>query len=212
MSSAVGDAASGTAPPLVIKVGGSLAETGRLSDALRRICAATRAIVVVPGGGQFADKVRDLQRAVGFDDAAAHRLAMLGMHQMAEVFLALEPRLRQAASLDAIALTLAAGDVALWVPLPMLERDTTITADWGTTSDSLAARLAELLGAPLVLLKSVAAAPGASAITLSVDGVVDAGFPGIVARAGLDWRIFGPDDDAAFEALLSAAPVAAHKF
>jgi 5-(aminomethyl)-3-furanmethanol phosphate kinase len=198
-------------PPLVIKVGGSLAETGRLKDALHRIAAATRPVVVVPGGGQFADKVRDLQRAVGFDDAAAHRLAMLGMHQMAEVFMALEPRLKEAASVEAMHQTLGQGDIPLWVPLPMMERDTTITPGWETTSDSLAARLAELLGSPLALLKSVSVAPSASAVALSADGVVDRAFPAAIARSGLDWRIFGPDDDAAFEAYLRAAPAAPPK-
>ena len=193
-------------PPLVIKVGGSLAETGLLKDALHRIAAATRPVVVVPGGGQFADKVRDLQRAVGFDDAAAHRLAMLGMHQMAEVFMTLEPRLQEAANLDAISQTLGQGGIPLWVPLPMMERDTTITPGWDTTSDSLAARLAELLGSPLALLKSASVVPGASAVALSGDGVVDRAFPAAIARSDLDWRIFGPEDDAAFEAYLRAVP------
>lgn len=197
--------------PLVIKVGGSLTETGRLAAALNAIADAKRPVVVVAGGGAFADKVRDLQHALKFDDATAHRLAMLGMHQMAELFVTSDSRFQIAESLDQIADVLGAGALPVWVPLPTLERDATIPADWSITSDGIAARLAERLGgAPIALLKSCEIPFGATVDDLANDAIVDAAFPGIVKRAHLQWRIFGPADGDAFADLLAgdiAAPV-----
>ena len=194
-------------PPLVIKVGGSLAETGRLKTVLGMICGARHPVVVVPGGGSFAQKVRDLQNALRFDDSCAHRLAMLGMHQMAEMYFTLDSRLAAADSLKGIARQHAVGLVPVWMPLQMCQTDSMIPANWTITSDGLAARLAELLGgAPLVLLKSIDVASNQSAADLAREGVVDEAFPGIAARAALDWRIFGPSDDAALVTLLQSAP------
>lgn len=191
--------------PLVIKVGGSLSETGRLQRALEIIRAATRPVVIVPGGGAFVDKVRDLQLAVRFDDAAAHRLAMLGMHQMAELFVPLVAGLRITDSIAGISEVLATGETPIWVPLPTLDADDTIPHDWSITSDGIAARLAELLGgAQLVLLKSVDVPDRAPAAKLAREGIVDAAFPDIVARAHLGWHVFGPSNDAAFAAFLRA--------
>ena len=191
--------------PLVVKVGGSLAETGRLAQVLRAITEAKRAVVVVPGGGEFANKVRDLQNALKFDDASAHRLAILGMHQMAEIYFSLVPRFAPADSLEGLARVAATGQIPVWLPWQMCQSDTGIPADWTITSDGLAARLAERMGgAPLVLLKSVDVPAGSSAQSLAEEGIVDAAFPAIVARAKLDWRIIGPADDAAFAALLDA--------
>ncbi|MGZ5851302.1 MAG: amino acid kinase family protein, partial [Hyphomicrobium sp.] len=59
----------------VIKLGGSVAESGRLA-AIVLIVAATRVpVVVVPGGGTFADAVRVAQAELGFGDAVAHHMA-----------------------------------------------------------------------------------------------------------------------------------------
>lgn len=188
---------------IVVKVGGSLAETGRLSSVLSIIAAARRPVIVVPGGGQFADKVRDLQNALRFDDKSAHRLAMLGMHQMAEIYFAQEPRLAPADSMEGFGRVLATGNIPVWLPFQMCQTDDTIPADWTITSDGLAARLAERLGAiPVVLLKSVEPEASAALETLADEGVVDAAFPNIVRRARLDWRILGPDDDDALAVLL----------
>ena len=49
-------------------------------------------------------------------------------------------------------------------------------------------------------------APGTTAEELARDGIVDEAFPGIVARSKLDWRIFGPSDDAALRAFLQVGP------
>ena len=86
--------ATGGIRSLVIKVGGSLAETGRLPSAIALIESARVPVIVVPGGGPFADNVRALQPTLKFDDATAHRLAMLSMHQMAEMIVAQGRRLR----------------------------------------------------------------------------------------------------------------------
>lgn len=188
---------------LVLKVGGSLAETGRLAGVLSIIAGAKRPVIVVPGGGQFADKVRDLQNVMQLDDKSAHKLAMLGMHQMAEIYFAKEPRFAPADSMEGIARVLASGNVPVWLPFQMCQNDETIPADWTITSDGLAARLAERLGGlPVVLLKSLDVDAAAPLEQLADDDVVDAAFPGIVRRARLDWRILGPDDDAALEGLL----------
>lgn len=191
--------------PLVVKVGGSLAETGRLKQVLPILAAAKRSIVIVPGGGTFADKVRDLQNAIRFDDASAHRLAMLGMHQMAEIYFTMDDRLAPSDSLDGIARVQAVGLVPVWLPLQMCQSDPDIPADWTITSDGLAARLAERLGgAPLVLLKSLHVTGDKTAEALARDGVIDAAFPAIAARAKLDWRILGPSQDESLRQLIDA--------
>ncbi len=196
-------AGSAGAARIVVKIGGSLAETGRLEAVLEKIAAASRPVIVVPGGGAFADKVRDLQTVLRFDDKSAHRLAILGMHQMAELYFKLQPRLAPVDSLEGFARVFAAGLVPVWLPLQMCQDDETIPADWSITSDGLAARLAERLGGlTVVLLKSVAVDATLAAQALAAEGIVDDVFPRIVERGRLDWRVLGPDDDLALEALL----------
>jgi 5-(aminomethyl)-3-furanmethanol phosphate kinase len=189
--------------PLVIKVGGSLAETGRLDAILAMIGAARIPVVIVPGGGPFADTVRRLQDEMQFDDAIAHRLAMLAMEQMAECIVSRQSGMKVARSIEEISDAVMDGQIPVWAPLNMIGGDETIAADWSATSDSLSGRLAELLGTRLVLLKSVDVGGGATAEELALRGVVDPLFPEIVARAKLSWSIFGPGDDAALAALLA---------
>jgi len=189
--------------PLVVKVGGSIAETGRLTSVLEMIAAARVPLVVVPGGGPFADAVRKLQPELQFSDAVAHRIAMLAMEQMAECMVSLQAGLKIARSLDDISEAVMDGQIPVWAPLQMIGNDETIAANWAATSDSLSARLAELLDTRLVLLKSVSVDGNASAKELALQGVVDRLFPEIVARAELSWSIFGPGDDAALSALLA---------
>ena len=57
--------------PIVVKVGGSLAENDRIGGALDIIARASRRIVVVPGGGVFADAVRAAQNNYQFSDETA---------------------------------------------------------------------------------------------------------------------------------------------
>ncbi|MBS0267997.1 MAG: uridylate kinase [Proteobacteria bacterium] len=194
--------------PLVIKVGGSLSKTGRLGGVLKMLGGAQIPIVIVPGGGPFADAVRSLQREMSFDDAVAHRLAMLAMEQMAEWMAAQHRGLKVAQTTDEISDCIMDGQIPVWAPLHMMGDDEAIQASWSITSDSLAARLAELLDARLILLKSVDTVGHPSAEELARQGVIDALFPEIVARAGVSWSIFGPADDAALAAILAGEGVA----
>lgn len=140
----------------VVKIGGSVARTpGLLQDWLAALAGGAGRLVLVPGGGPFADAVRDAQATLGFDDAAAHHLALLAMEQYGRALCALAHGLAPAADQTAIAMLLDEGRIPVWMPVPMTLAAPDVPASWAVTSDSLAAWLAGRLGARrLVLIKS----------------------------------------------------------
>jgi aspartokinase-like uncharacterized kinase len=160
-------APGGTPVLTVVKVGGGVGD-----DALPELCAALgelgrrHPLLVVPGGAHFADAVRDADRRFGLSADAAHRMAILGMEQFGWLLSELIPETR---------VLLPAG-----LPLDELPRS------WQVTSDSIAAWVADRVGAErLVLLKAV-------------DGLypegVDEYLPTILQRARFEtWVISGRD-------------------
>jgi aspartokinase-like uncharacterized kinase len=163
----------------VVKLGGSLESSGRLQVWLRAL-ARRRDLVLVPGGGPFADQVRSAQARWGFDDAAAHHLALLAMEQFGRLLCAIQAGLVPAGSRDGIQAAVRAGATPVWMPTKMALGDLRIAQSWDVTSDSLAAWLcAELVAQGLVLVKRVlpAGVPQDLAV-LSAQGVVDPAFPG----------------------------------
>jgi aspartokinase-like uncharacterized kinase len=150
-----------TIPPvaidLVVKVGGSLLE---LEGALLRLCAvlgATRErVLVVPGGGRFADAVRACDHAHGLDPTAAHWMAVLAMDQYAHLLASLVPGAALISHPREIAPTLASGRTPVLAPYQWLREADPLPHSWSVTSDSIAAWITGVLGAPrLVLVKPV---------------------------------------------------------
>jgi dihydroneopterin aldolase len=194
--------------PTVIKIGGSCAS----SLDLRRWCAMVAGCggraVVVPGGGPFADAVRAAQPRIGFDDVAAHHMAMLGMEQFGHALASLDRRLVVADSMAALQRALAAGKVAVWLPARMAMKAADIPASWQVTSDSLAAWLAGKLGASrLLLLKQVELSRQPAAVSeLAAKGIVDPAFPQVLKASRVAAFILGPADHMAVPAALCHDP------
>ena len=66
----------------VVKVGGSLLGSPELERWLGLFAKFSDGnIILVPGGGVFADAVRDAQKVSKISEACAHRLAVLAMDQ-----------------------------------------------------------------------------------------------------------------------------------
>lgn len=190
--------------PVVVKVGGSLVRAGRHGGALAMLAESPHPLVLVPGGGAFADAVRAAQAIDGFDDGLAHRLAVRAMGMVAEILVAARPeRLSLAASADEIAALLAAHRVPVWMPEPMVIGAPGIAESWTITSDSLAVWLAGRIGArAVVLLKSTDAEAATLSATAAVAAsLVDEALPAFAAATGLPVRLIGPRD-------LAALPVA----
>lgn len=136
----------------VVKLGGSFAFSPELPAIVDVLDKARAPIAVVAGGGPFADTVREAQRRMGFDDRAAHKMALMGMAQFAESIAAMATRLRPASGIGAIEAALSAGHVPVWSPWPMTDGLEDLPASWDLTSDSLVAWLTAQLGAAVLLL------------------------------------------------------------
>ncbi len=191
--------------PTVIKLGGSLAESMRLASIVDIVGRARTPVVIVPGGGAFADAVRRAQADFKFSDAAAHRMALLAMHQTGLMLAGLNARLEPAETLAGLRRIMAARAIPVWLPSKLAQDDRRIKADWSTTSDGLAARLAERLGCvPVVLIKSCRIAKGSSIAALAREGIVDPTFKAIVERAHLPWRVLGAGDEDELKVLIGA--------
>ncbi len=180
-------------PRLVVKLGGSYADSPLLRRWLRAVAQARGSVVLVPGGGPFADAVRHAQPRMGFDDHAAHEMALLAMAQFGRALVSLEPCLALAESFDAVLHLCADGRVPLWSPWPMLRHAPGIAPSWDVTSDSLSLWLARVLNAPrLLLIKHCLVAPHTPA-ALARDGILDPAFPRFLDGYAGIVHIAGPD-------------------
>ena len=89
--------------------------------------------VLVPGGGPFADAVRVAQRRQRFDDASAHRMALLAMEQYGLMLTGMQSGLVAADSSAAITRILASGRVPVWMPCAMVLGCPEIPPSWDVT-------------------------------------------------------------------------------
>jgi 5-(aminomethyl)-3-furanmethanol phosphate kinase len=184
----------GAVDATVVKLGGSYAFSGALKSWINAVAACAGRVVLAPGGGPFADTVRLAQREMGFDDRAAHAMAVLAMDQYACALVNLASGLTLAASAAAIRRVVRAGGVPVWSATAMVRAAQDIPWSWEVTSDSLAAWLAGRIGAPRVLLvKHVEPAAGPlRAADLVADGIVDPAFPRFLRASGAQAFIAGP--------------------
>lgn len=189
--------------PRVIKLGGSLFD---LPDLGRRfwnwLDGESPAVdVVVAGGGQQADAVRRWDERHELGDEFCHDLcgrAMSVTARLARRILSVDERTAAwavtLADVRRLAADASSGLIVLDAGEFLLNEEprspgATLPRSWDVTSDSIAARVAELLAArELVLLKSTDARPSDGDFRpvnwqrLSSEGVVDRHFPKIAPQ------------------------------
>lgn len=163
---------------LVIKAGGALMRDpdafGIAVAGLGQLRPDAR-VVVVPGGGLFADAVRDADRKLGLGSDVAHWMAVMAMDQYAHLLGARVIRGAVIRNPAHIAAAHAAARVPVLAPYRWLRRADPVSHSWDATSDSIAAWIAIALGAAhLVLLKPAAGAQR---------DVTDAQFDSVLASA-----------------------------
>jgi 5-(aminomethyl)-3-furanmethanol phosphate kinase len=143
----------------VVKVGGGiLAIQGALDGVARAVelLAGRTRLLVVPGGGPFADAVRAADRAHALGADAAHWMAVLAMNQYAYL---LAERMRGARVVECV----DDGDgVPILAPYRWLRDADPLPHSWDVTSDSIAAWIAGAVGARRLILVKPARAPLAS--------------------------------------------------
>ncbi len=103
--------------------------------------------LIVPGGGIFADAVREAHRRHGLSEAAAHRMAIKAM-DIYGLFLSDISGIPATEALDAEL-------PAVLLPSRLLSARDPFVPSWRVTSDTIACHMAHLAGAELILLKAV---------------------------------------------------------
>jgi len=198
----------------VVKVGGRLGH----DEGLRGLClrlgelGRRHRLLVVPGGGLFADAVRDCDTRFRLGADAAHWMAILAMDQYGLLLGELIPGARLTRSLDVVAeawgdaavaeppgdaaVAEAPGDAAVAEPpgdgtvTVLLPHDLLREADplphsWAVTSDAIAAWVAVALRAPLlVLLKHGGALGGLASATTAGSAAGETSLAGL-GEAGI---------------------------
>jgi 5-(aminomethyl)-3-furanmethanol phosphate kinase len=140
---------------VVVKVGGSLA---LYPQSLRALCkklsvlSKKQRLVVVPGGGEFADVVRSVDKRFNLVNTTSHKMAILGMEQYGLMLTDLTPDSSNITDLEEVEKTLVSGKTPIFLPSKLLFNKNPLDNSWSVTSDSIALYLASQLHATKLLL------------------------------------------------------------
>ena len=137
---------------IIVKVGGSLYASPYLKQWCDQLASIhPQPIIIVPGGGPFADQVRDVDQQWNLSEVVAHNMAVMGMQQFGLLISAINKNIEP---LDTIK-KITNETPVVWLPYQDVLTDCDYPKNWHTTSDSLALWLACNLSANhLCLVKS----------------------------------------------------------
>jgi 5-(aminomethyl)-3-furanmethanol phosphate kinase len=127
--------------PLIVKVGGSLFH--HVSDLVPVLKDSKRPLLLIPGGGPFADMVRRCE----VDDDTAHWMAVSAMEQFGW-FIASH-------GIPVTTMIAIPGSATVFLPYRYFTQNDVLPHTWDVTSDTIAAWVAGNLHLDLLLLKSV---------------------------------------------------------
>jgi len=129
------------ATPIVVKLGGSLYH--HVADLAQVFCQSERPLLIVPGGGRFADEIR----ALSLPDDYAHWSAIRMMDRFGNYISTFG-----VPTTDQISIS---GKTEVLLPYRCIRHFDPLPHSWDVTSDTIAAWVACRLGLDLLVLKSV---------------------------------------------------------
>lgn len=106
-------------------------------------------ILIVPGGGDFANAIRNIDKKYKLSDAAAHWMAILSMEQYA-YYIADKSKVKTIESIDRIPT-----GISVLFPYKLMKETDELEHSWNVTSDSIAAWVAKKTDAVFIKLTDV---------------------------------------------------------
>ena len=124
---------------IIVKIGGSLYSSPHLKAWCDQLASIhQQSIVIVPGGGPFADQIREVDNKWKLSDTLAHNMAVMSMQQFGCLLANVNKKLKIIDTINSISGTGA----MLWLPYNDVVTECDYPENWQTTSDSLALWLA----------------------------------------------------------------------
>jgi 5-(aminomethyl)-3-furanmethanol phosphate kinase len=130
---------------IVVKVGGSLAlHPFELRALCNELAASSKnhKLLVVPGGGEFADVVRLLDQRFSLSAVASDKMAILGMDQYGVLLADLIPNGVTITELSQTEAVWNSGKLPVLLPSSLMLQDNSLEHSWEVTSDSIAMYIA----------------------------------------------------------------------
>ncbi|AAB98446.1 delta 1-pyrroline-5-carboxylate synthetase [Methanocaldococcus jannaschii DSM 2661] len=150
----------------IVKIGGSLTYDAKpLLKALKNYAKENnKKIVIIPGGGEFANVVRKIDKALNISNSLSHKLAIKCMDLIGEVYAEIG-YIKAYDTLFDLKREIEKEKIAILLPSKILLSTDIAEHSWAITSDSLSLYIGKLLDVREVI------------IATDVDGIYDK-FPG----------------------------------
>lgn len=162
---------------IIVKLGGSLYHNPQLTAWLTQLLhqAQHQPIIIVPGGGPFANTARQADQHYTLSPTTAHHLGLLAMQQFGLVLLDLCPQAHAYYHRPHNEKP-NPSTLSIWLPDATLLSAPDLAHSWDVTSDTLALWLAQQCQADLLALLKHDVLPPYSLDSLSQQAIIDPAF------------------------------------
>ncbi|MFW9990616.1 MAG: hypothetical protein ACFFD4_01025 [Candidatus Odinarchaeota archaeon] len=130
---------------ILIKIGGSCLHYPQLLAQECKILSEINEVVLVPGGGPFADVVREQAEYFKIQDDEAHWMAVLAMNQFGYLLSKMVGNSHLCETIGEIKVVRESSPV-IWLPYLEMKKRDPLPHTWDVTSDSITAWMSTQLG------------------------------------------------------------------